>query len=122
MAYTFRLCVTDDPTNRIPFSRPESYQAAAFEVHARLAAAAPPAVNIVRSMFNPAPMVFSRDRGYYKYDLNSTLNLSTDLTADDLNHSYVEARTPAGSRSSEPTAISSRDCCTPGRLSRDSAP
>jgi hypothetical protein len=91
MAYTYRLCVTDDPTNRIPFSRPEDYTASAFEVHARLAAAAPAAVNIVRSMFNPAPMVFSRDRRYYKYDLNSTLNLSTDLTADDLNHSYVES-------------------------------
>ena len=90
MAYTYRLCVTDDPTNRIPFSRPDNYTPSDFEVHARLAATAKPDA-IVRAMFNPAPMVLSSDRRYYKYDLNSTLNLSTDLTADNLNQSYVEA-------------------------------
>ena len=36
MAYTYRLCVTDDPTNRIPFSRPKNYTPSDFEVHARL--------------------------------------------------------------------------------------
>ena len=92
MAYTYRLCVTDDPTNRIPFTRPEGYTAADYEVHARLAAAASaPTVDIARNMFNPAPMVRSRDPRYNKYDLNSSLTLSTDLTADDLNHTYVEA-------------------------------
>ena len=92
MAYTYRLCVTDDPANRIPFTRPEGYTPSDFEVHARLAAAAAtaPKVDIVRAMFNPARMVRSRDPQYYKYDLNSTLTLSTDLTADDLNHGYVE--------------------------------
>jgi hypothetical protein len=91
MAYTYRLCVTDDPANRIPFSRPENYTASDFEVHARLAAAAAPKVDIVRSMFNPSPVVLSRDPRYIKYDLNSTLNLSTDLNADDRNQAYVEA-------------------------------
>ncbi len=43
-AYTYRLCVTDDPTNRIPFSRPDNYTASDFEVHARLAAAIPPEI------------------------------------------------------------------------------
>ena len=90
-AYTYRLCVTDDPTNRIPFSRPDNYTASDFEVHARLAAAVPPEMNIVRSMFNPSPMVRSRDPRYSKYDLNSTLNLSTDLTGDNLNQAYVES-------------------------------
>ena len=90
-AYTYRLCVTDDPANRIPFSQPENYTASDFEVHARLAAAALPGVDIVRSMFNPSPMVLSRDPRYFKYDLNSTLNLSTDLTADTLNQAYVES-------------------------------
>ena len=42
-------------------------------------------------MFNPSPVVLSRDPRYFKYDLNSTLNLSTDLTADNLNQAYVEA-------------------------------
>jgi hypothetical protein len=91
MAYTYRLCVTDDPTNRTPFTRPDNYTPTDFELHARLAAAAPPPANIVRSMFNPAPMVRSRDRQYFKYDLNSTLTPSTELTADGLNHAYVEA-------------------------------
>ena len=90
-AYTYRLCVTDDPTNRIPFSRPDNYTASDFEVHARLAAAVPPEMNIVRSMFNPSPMVRSRDPRYSEYDLNSTLNLSTDLTGDNLNQAYVES-------------------------------
>ena len=90
-AYTYRLCVTDDPTNRIPFSRPDNYTASDFEVHARLAAAIPSEMNIVRSMFNPSPMVRSRDPHYSKYDLNSTLNLSTDLTGDNLNQAYVES-------------------------------
>jgi hypothetical protein len=97
MAYTYRLCVSDDPVNRIPFTRPEGYTPSDVEVHARLAAAAMTApsttqkVDIVRAMFNPARMVRSRDPGFSKYDLNSTLTLSTDLTADDLNHGYVEA-------------------------------
>ena len=91
MAYTYRLCVTDDPMNRIPFTRPEGYTAADYEVHARLAAAAGATVDMARDMFNPAPMVRSRDPRYNKYDLNSSLTLSTDLTADDLNHAYVEA-------------------------------
>lgn len=92
MAYTYRLCVTDDPTNRIPFTRPEGYRAEDYELHARLAAAAAatPKIDIARNMFNPAPMVRSRDPKYNKYDLNSSLTLSTDLTADGLNHRYVE--------------------------------
>jgi hypothetical protein len=53
MAYTYRLCVTDDPTNRIPFSRPEHYTPSDFEVHPRLAVASKPDA-IVRGMFNPA--------------------------------------------------------------------
>jgi hypothetical protein len=92
MAYTYRLCVTDDPGNRIPFTRPDGYSAADYEAHARLAAAAAnaPKVDVVRSMFNPARMTKSRDPRYTKYDLNSSLTLSTDLTADGLNHRYVE--------------------------------
>ena len=92
MAYTYRLCVTDDPSNRIPFTRPEGYSPSDYELHARLAAAAAaaPKVDIMRGMFNPARMVRSRDPQYYKYDLNSTLTPSTELTADDLNHRYVE--------------------------------
>ena len=60
-------------------------------MHARLAAAAPPDVDVARSMFNPSPATLSRDPRYSKYDLNGTFTLSTDLTAEGLNHAYVEA-------------------------------
>lgn len=89
-AYTYRLCVTDDPSNRIPFARPERYSASDYELHARLVAAVRPDQDIVRSMFNPARIARSRDKNYFKYDLNSSLTLSTDLTGDDLNQGYVD--------------------------------
>jgi hypothetical protein len=41
-------------------------------------------------MFNPARIARSRDRNYFKYDLNSSLTLSTDLTGDNLNQGYVD--------------------------------
>jgi hypothetical protein len=89
-AYTYRLCVTDDPTNRIPFARPERYAASNYELHARLVAAVRPEQDIVRSMFNPARIARSRDKNYFKYDLNSSLTLSTDLTGEGLNQGYVD--------------------------------
>jgi hypothetical protein len=89
-AYTYRLCVTDDPTNRIPFTQPKGYRASDYELHARLAAAVRPDQDIVRSMFNPARIARSRDKRYFKYDLNSSLTLSTDLTGDGLNQGYVD--------------------------------
>ena len=39
MAYTYRLCVTDDPSNRIPFAAPPGYDPARFEAPARVAQA-----------------------------------------------------------------------------------
>ena len=89
-AYTYRLCVTDDPTNRIPFTRPESYRASDYELHARVAASVAADVDIARNMFNPARVARSRDKDYFKYDLNSSLTLSTDLTGDGLNQGYVD--------------------------------
>jgi hypothetical protein len=89
-AYTYRLCVTDDPTNRIPFTRPERYIASDYELHARVAASAPGDVDIARNMFNPARVARSRDKNFFKYDLNSSLTLSTDLTGDGLNQGYVD--------------------------------
>jgi hypothetical protein len=89
-AYTYRLCVTDDPTNRIPFARPEPYTPSDYELHARVAASVAPDVDIARNMFNPARIARSRDKNYFKYDLNSSLTLSTDLTGDGLNQGYVD--------------------------------
>ena len=41
-------------------------------------------------MFNPARVARSRDKNFFKYDLNSSLTLSTDLTGDGLNQGYVD--------------------------------
>jgi len=89
-AYTYRLCVTDDPSNRVPFARPEPYTPSDYELHARVAAAVAPGVDIARNMFNPARIARSRDKNYFKYDLNSSLTLSTDLTGEGLNQGYVD--------------------------------
>lgn len=37
MVYSFRLCLTDDPTNRMPFPKPANYDPARFEVMRRFA-------------------------------------------------------------------------------------
>jgi hypothetical protein len=89
-AYTYRLCVTDDPTNRIPFTRPQRYTASDYELHARVAASVAADVDLARNMFNPARVARSRDKNFFKYDLNSSLTLSTDLTGDGLNQGYVD--------------------------------
>src|SRR5690606_20041347 len=35
MTYSFRLCLTEDPANRVPFPKPASYDPARFEVMRR---------------------------------------------------------------------------------------
>jgi FAD dependent oxidoreductase len=93
MAYTYRLCVTDDPSNRIPFERPENYDPAQYEASARVAEARVQQgdVNLAEAMFNPAVTLLSRDPAYSKYDLNGGGTFSSDMTAPDLNQLYVEA-------------------------------
>ena len=92
MAYTYRLCVTDDPSNRIPFAAPPGYDPARFEAPARVAQAlAATGVDLAKVMFTPAPTVLSANRAYYKYDLNGGSTFSTDMTAPDLNQAYTEA-------------------------------
>lgn len=92
MAYTYRLCVTDDPSNRIPFTAPPGYDPADFEASARVAAAlAARGLDLAQRMFNPAVTVASANRGYSKYDLNGGSTFSIDMTAPNLNQAYVEA-------------------------------
>lgn len=91
MAYTYRLCVTDDPSNRIPFTAPRGYDPTRYEASARVVQAwidrgADPAV----TMFNPAATVRSKDRLYSKYDLNGGSTFSIDMTGAELNQAYVE--------------------------------
>ena len=93
MAYTYRLCVTDDPSNRIPFERPENYDPARYEASARVAQAnvEQKNVDLAEVMFNPAVTLLSGNREFSKYDLNGGSTFSSDMTAPDLNQSYVEA-------------------------------
>jgi hypothetical protein len=92
MAFTYRLCVTDDPTNRVAFSRPSNYDVHRYEAHARLAQAWTEAgADLAHTMFNPARTVLSKNRTDYKYDLNGGSTFSIDMTAPGLNQAYVEA-------------------------------
>jgi len=92
MAYTYRLCVTDDPNNQIPFEAPEGYDPAQYEAMGRLAETwAQTGVDLAVVMFNPALTVRSRDPAYFKYDLNGGSTFSIDMTAPDMNQAYVEA-------------------------------
>ena len=92
MAYTYRLCVTDDPSNRIAFTAPPGYDPAQFEASARVAdaLATTRGVDLAQRMFNPAMTVASVDRNYYKYDLNGGTTFSIDMAAPDMNQAYVE--------------------------------
>ncbi len=91
MAYTYRLCVTDDPSNRIPFTAPPGYDPTQFQASARVAQAlAARGFDLAVRMFNPGVTVASTDRAYMKYDLNGGSTFSIDMTAPDMNQAYVE--------------------------------
>ena len=91
MAYTYRLCVTDDPSNRIAFTPPPGYDPAQFEASARVAQAiAARGSDLAQVMFNPATTVASANRSYYKYDLNGGSTFSIDMSAPDMNQAYAE--------------------------------
>src|SRR5690606_8185328 len=92
MAFNYRLCVTDDPSNRIPFTAPEGYDPGQYEAHARLAEALRQGgLDLAQHEFVTVPIAYSRDRAYYKYDLNGASTFSTDMTAPDMNQAYIEA-------------------------------
>jgi len=93
MAYTYRLCVTDDPSNRTPFTPPADYDPTQYEAHARLAQglAEQKHVDLAVHMFNPAATVRSTNPAYFKYDLNGGSTFSIDMTAPHLNQAYVLA-------------------------------
>jgi len=100
MAYTYRLCVTDDPGNRTPFAPPAAYDPARYEAVARVALAwvADTGVDLATGLFNPAATVRSANAAYYKYDLNGGSTFSTDMTGPYLNQAYPEADEPTRER------------------------
>lgn len=93
MSYNYRLCVTDDPRNRVPFSRPDDYDPARYEGSARVAVAmaASGRKPLDELYFNPARTVLSKDRQHYKYDLNGGSTFSTDMSTLGWNQAYPAA-------------------------------
>ncbi|WP_169732550.1 FAD-dependent oxidoreductase [Derxia gummosa] len=90
MAYGYRLCVTDDPNDRVPFTRPEGYDAAMFEPAVRQALGLiADGVDPAAQYFRPYRTVPSATDGYYKYDLNGGTTYSIDMTAPGLNQSWT---------------------------------
>lgn len=81
MAYNFRLCLTKDPTNRIPISAPAAYDAKRYELLARYVALWPDIE--LRQLFHIAPMPGG------KTDFNTSGPYSTDHLG--ANWDYPEA-------------------------------
>jgi hypothetical protein len=93
MAYNFRLCVTDDPENQVPFDRPADYDPERYEGTARVAVAmaADGRVPLDKMYFNPAPTVRSKNGVQFKHDLNGGSVFSTDMSAPGWNQAYPTA-------------------------------
>ena len=77
-AYCFRMCLTNEPSNRIPFSKPEGYDAAQYELMARIYGAG------WRETFHKFDPIPNR-----KTDTNNHGPMSTDNIG--YNYDYPEA-------------------------------
>lgn len=77
-AYCFRMCLSNHPDNRIPFSKPEGYDPARYELLARVFASG------WRETFNKYDLIPNR-----KTDTNNHGPLSTDYIGK--NYDYPEA-------------------------------
>ena len=76
-AYCFRMCLTNDPANRIPFARPDNYDPANYELLARIFDAG---WRDVFGKFDPIPN--------HKTDTNNHGPMSTDNIG--MNYGYPE--------------------------------
>lgn len=77
-AYCFRMCLTNDPANRIPFAKPANYDPARYELLARIFAAG---WRDVFGKFDPIPN--------HKTDTNNHGPMSTDNIG--MNYDYPDA-------------------------------
>ncbi|MGK0186054.1 MAG: cephalosporin-C deacetylase-like acetyl esterase [Verrucomicrobiales bacterium] len=77
-AYCFRMCLTDDPENRIPFTEPDGYDASQYELLARIYAAG---WRETFDKFDPIPN--------HKTDTNNHGPMSTDNIG--FNYDYPDA-------------------------------
>lgn len=82
-AYNFRLCLTTDPQNRIPFTRPEGYDPQQYVLPGRYLAADWDAETLMREVFSK----FDPIRGG-KVDKNNHGAISTDFIG--ANYAYPE--------------------------------
>ena len=80
-AYNYRICLTDDPENQIPITRPERYDSTMFELLVRVFKADP---NPIMNNY----FIWSLMPGR-KTDINNRGAFSTDMIG--MNHSYPEA-------------------------------
>ncbi len=93
-AYNFRLCLTNDPQNRIPFERPEDYEPQEYALLARYLKAGWPESEVFRK-FDPIRNRESRPgpataaERYLKVDKNNHGAVSTDYIGR--NYDYPEA-------------------------------
>lgn len=81
-AYNYRICLTSDPTNMIPITRPEGYDSTRYELLLRLMAATPQ-----KQSLNDR-FIWSRMPNS-KTDINNRGAFSTDMIG--MNHSYPDA-------------------------------
>lgn len=87
-AYTYRVCVSDDPASSIPFAPPDGYDPAEFEATARLVeaqVASGTEVTLDR-------LITVQGLPNHKYDLNNVKDLSLDLVGGSAD--YPEASWP----------------------------
>jgi hypothetical protein len=84
-AYNFRLCLTDDPGNRIPFTEPAGYRRSDYELLARYC----------RAGYTPGFSKFDR-LIHGKVDMNNHGAVSTDYIG--MNHAFPEAAYPERER------------------------
>ncbi|HLT06960.1 MAG TPA: FAD-dependent oxidoreductase [Cyclobacteriaceae bacterium] len=81
-AYNFRICLTNDPANRVEITRPEGYDSTQFELLVRLFEAQPDKRKISDYF------IWSRMPNN-KTDINNRGGFSTDMIG--MNHDYPEA-------------------------------
>ncbi len=81
-AYNYRICLTSDPSNRIPITKPEGYNSDQFELLARLIAKQPEKKRLLDYF------IWSKMPNN-KTDINNRNGFSTDMIG--MNHKYPEA-------------------------------
>lgn len=89
-AYCFRMCLTDDPSNRIPFVKPEGYDPKNYELLLRNLEAIDPAIFVKKAakFWEFMPWINSRMPNR-KTDTNNRTGFSTDFIGQ--NYAWPEA-------------------------------